>query len=410
MRVVIPLLMLLLDAAWLWVAIRLARGRWWGWIAKAFLGLEIGLLLVFQLNRAFAIELYRSFPRALMVSECLWHFGGMALSAVIALAYGAVLGTQACLRALRRDRGPNSKREAANERPASSLPTRRDFLGVAAAVVPPLFTIGLSGIALAQFALRVRRISVAIPDLPSDLDGFTIAQVTDLHVGEFTSERVLRSMVADVNELRPDLVVMTGDLIHRELEDLTRGLDLLRAMQGRFGHVMIEGNHDLLRDGPEFRRRARASGLSFLYNEATTLTVRGYPVQFLGLGWVGPLGPYNPPDELMAQSVRELLLLRQEGAFPILLAHHPHAFDAAAESNVPLTLSGHTHGGQWMVTEQMGPGPAMFRYWSGLYSRGSSNLVVSNGVGNVMPLRINAPAEVVHLTLRRPLGSHGVTF
>jgi hypothetical protein len=81
------------------------------------------------------------------------------------------------------------------------------------------------------------------------------------------------------------------------------------------------------------------------------------------------------------------------------LAHHPHAFDAAAAAGVPLTLSGHTHGGQLMLNEQLGFGPAMFRYWSGWYRKGVSQLVVSNGVGNWFPLRVNAPAEIIHLTL-----------
>jgi predicted MPP superfamily phosphohydrolase len=97
------------------------------------------------------------------------------------------------------------------------------------------------------------------------------------------------------------------------------------------------------------------------------------------------------------------VLLRQlrADAFPILLAHHPHAFDPAAAAGIPLTLAGHTHGGQLMLTDTLGFGPAMFRYWSGEYRKGDNALVVSNGVGNWFPLRINAPAEIIHLTLRR---------
>lgn len=103
-------------------------------------------------------------------------------------------------------------------------------------------------------------------------------------------------------------------------------------------------------------------------------------------------------DLAIAKSMEELLPQRRPEAFPILLAHHPHAFDYA--ENIPLTLAGHTHGGQLMLTEQIGFGPAMFRYWSGLYQRGNRSLVVSNGVGNWFPLRVQAPAEVVHITLR----------
>jgi len=68
---------------------------------------------------------------------------------------------------------------------------------------------------------------------------------------------------------------------------------------------------------------------------------------------------------------------------------------------LPLTLSGHTHGGQLMLNEALGFGPAMFRYWSGRYKRGQSQLIVSNGIGNWFPLRVNAPAELVQITLRR---------
>src|SRR5699024_10478328 len=87
-------------------------------------------------------------------------------------------------------------------------------------------------------------------------------------------------------------------------------------------------------------------------------------------------------------------------AFSMLLAHHPHAFDVAAEAGIPLTFSGHTHGGQLNLTDMIGAGALMFKYWSGLYNRADSRLVVSNGVGNWIPLRINAPAEIVHVTLR----------
>jgi predicted MPP superfamily phosphohydrolase len=96
--------------------------------------------------------------------------------------------------------------------------------------------------------------------------------------------------------------------------------------------------------------------------------------------------------------MEELLPLRETGAFPILLAHHPHAFDFAGD--IPLTLTGHTHGGQLMVTPNLGCGPMLYRYWSGLYEKADRALVVSNGTGNWFPLRTRAPAEIVHITLR----------
>jgi predicted MPP superfamily phosphohydrolase len=278
--------------------------------------------------------------------------------------------------------------------------TRREFIGAGAALAPPLFTIGLTGVALAQLSrFRVRRFTLSIPALPPALDGLTLAHVSDINVGTLTSGRVLREMVNATNALRADLVLLTGDLINDALSDLSEGISIVKAMEARYGQWMIEGNHDLFENAAEFERRVKAAGVPLLLNESAVASVRGHPVQFLGLRWMR--GDNQRRDQVTAGWVRELMRQRQSDAFPILLAHHPHAFDAAAAADLPLTLSGHTHGGQVMLDSEHGFGPAMFRYWSGLYARGRSQLVVSNGVGNWFPIRINAPAEIIHLTLRR---------
>jgi predicted MPP superfamily phosphohydrolase len=154
----------------------------------------------------------------------------------------------------------------------------------------------------------------------------------------------------------------------------------------------------LIDNGPEFERRVKQSGIPFLLDESVVITIRGAPLQLFGLSWTRT---GESRDAAIATAVRHLLSQRQPETFPILLAHHPHAFDAAAAASVPLTLSGHTHGGQLMLNEQCGFGPALFRYWSGLNSKGASRLVVSNGIGNWFPLHIRAPAELLHLTLLR---------
>src|SRR5207302_11250805 len=277
--------------------------------------------------------------------------------------------------------------------------SRRQFLGVALATAPPLLDLSLATIAMRQLdQFRVRRFILPIAGLPSDLHGLTIVQISDMHVGRFTSGRVLREMVRVVNELRADRILLAGDLINDALADLDHGLELVRSMEGRTGVYLIEGNHDLIENGSEFERRVKQSGVPFLLDQSAIVTIRGAPVQLLGLSWTRAR---ENRDAAIAASVRRLMSQREPETFPILLAHHPHAFDAAAEASLPVTLSGHTHGGQLMLNEQRGFGPALFRYWSGLYSKGASKLIVSNGVGNWFPLRVRAPAELVHLTLVR---------
>ncbi len=276
---------------------------------------------------------------------------------------------------------------------------RRSFLAATAAVLPPLLTLSLTGLALKQLRqFRVRRFTLRFESLPRELHGLTIAQVSDIHIGRFTSGKVLAEIVAAVNDLRADLVLHTGDLINDELADLDHGIELVRAMQGRYGTFLIEGNHDLIENPTEFERRVKSSGIQFLLDDNQTVSVRGVPLQILGLSWTRA---HADRDAAIGAAVDRLLKQREPDAFAILMAHHPHAFDAAAKAQVPLILSGHTHGGQLMLNEREGFGPALFRYWSGLYQRDSSSLIVSNGVGNWFPLRVNAPAEIIHLTLER---------
>ena len=390
----INILMIVADVAWWVVAMRLTKRRLWRVLVNVFIGGQLAA----HLSAMAGSDWPSHVPKAVLVSAVVWHYGALGLALAILLPLGIVRAWAWMTRRIARVRGVQRNHPVAATASAN-LPTRRDFIGAVAALAPPLFTVGLTGVALAQLSrLRVRRFTLSIPTLPRALDGITIAHVTDMHVGGVTSERVLRQMVNTTNAFRADLVLLTGDLINYELAGLSEGIALVKAMEGRYGLWTIEGNHDLAVDGGEFERRVKAAGVPLLLDEAVVANVRGYPVQFFGLRWMD--GSAGQRDRVTALQVRDVLKQRRPDAFPILLAHHPHAFDAAVKADLPLTLAGHTHGGQFMFDSQHGLGPAMFRYWSGLYTRGRSQMIVSNGVGNWLPIRINAPAEIVHVTLR----------
>src|SRR5437588_1011161 len=390
--------MVSLDLIWWIVFVRLMQPGVAQLIISIFMaGMTLGLVAVIAARMTRA-GWDRIIPKFAVTAIFIWHFIGLGLLALIAAALIPILLGQKII-----SRPPSQSSGVAGKAPAkaeSSGWSRREFLRFTAAMLPPVFTFGLTGVAMAQLNnVRVRRFVLPMVGLPKELDGLTIAQVSDMHVGRFTKGEVLEKTVHLVNEMRADLVLLTGDLINDALADLDTGLEFARAMEARFGLAIIEGNHDLIENPREFETRVKASGIPFLLDESTIVNVRGIPVQLLGLRWTRVHGEGR--DAAIGAEVRKLLEQRVVDAFPILLAHHPHAFDAAAEAELPLTLSGHTHGGQLMLNEQLGFGPAMFRYWSGLYERGRSKLIVSNGVGNWFPLRVNAPAEIVHLTLRR---------
>ena len=371
---------------------RLANRTSWRHAITLFMGAQLIGLAWLILGRLSHAGLDRLLPKFAVAAVFIWHCLGLPLVLGLAVTIFPILLVKAAVGFFRRHQPGESA--SPDNQPVWS---RRQFLGFAAAMAPPLFTVSLSTIAMQQLNhFRVRRFVLPIRELPHDLNGMTIAQVSDMHVGRFTSGRVLREMVNVVNQLRADLVLLTGDLINDALADLDHGIELVRSIDGLV--YLIEGNHDLIENGAEFERRVKASGIPFLLDESAVLSVRGSPIQLLGLSWTRAR---ERRDEAIANSVRQLLMQRRPDAFPILLAHHPHAFDAAAEAAMPLTLSGHTHGGQLMLNERFGFGPALFRYWSGLYTRGESKLIVSNGVGNWFPLRTRAPAELIHLTLIR---------
>ena len=386
--------MISLDVIWWIVLARLTNHATGRVVVSIFMvAMMVGLIVVIaaRLSRA---DWDRLIPKFAVSAIFIWHFIGLGLLSLIGLALIPILLGQKIVRVTRA--APIKVERSAQP----SDWNRREFLRFAGAMLPPVFTFSLTGIAMAQLNnIRVRRFVLPIAALPKELDGITIAQVSDMHVGRFTNGEVLQKMVRMVNEMRADLVLLTGDLINDALADLDTGLELTRVLEARFGLAIIEGNHDLIENPAEFERRVRASGIPFLLDESTIIDVHGFPVQLLGLSWTRIHGEGR--DAAIAAAVKKLLEQREAGAFPILMAHHPHAFDAAADAGLPLTLSGHTHGGQLMLNEQLGFGPALFRYWSGLYERDQSKLIVSNGVGNWFPLRVNAPAEIVHLTLRR---------
>ena len=372
------------------------RWKWASLSLHLFFAIMITTLGIMMLGRTHHWNVDVLVPRFITVAVFLWHFIVVPL-ALIGIIIAAIISAIGMLIRLFRTRQ--------NTTPPTGL-TRREFVARLTALTPPALTVVLSIIAEQQLkGFRIRRITVPLATLPAALDGLTIALVADSHVGRFTHGEILDRIATATNALNADLVLFAGDLINDTLAWLDDGIAMLKKIPGPL--VVIEGNHDLFEDADEFRSRVKASGLNLLVNETATLTIRGVPVQILGMEWgTDSHRPSRASEPQLADSAARLLKLRDLAAFPILMAHHPHAWDYV--SGIPLTISGHTHGGQLMLTDHLGAGPLLFRYWSGLYTRkaatpsdGSEALIVSNGIGNWFPLRVNAPAEIGFLTLQR---------
>jgi len=382
----IPLLSL---AWWWWAHRRLRQMRTpavWCWLFSLALIILLGGFAWIILARRELID--ATVPTAVYAAVLLWGLVFLPFLALPMMSSWAMLATGKFFKRKLRRADDSATLHAAD-------PARRRLLGATVVALPLLATFGTAGITLPRTQhFRIRTLTVRLEELPPALDGMTIAHVTDTHVGKFTRGPLLDRIAKATTELDADLVLLTGDLIDNSIKDLPAALAMVGQMKSRHGLFMVEGNHDLFDDPDEFIRQTYASGVPLLRNQAAFLHVRGHPVQILGIPW-------KRSEAAIADDVASVMTLKQPGSFPILLAHHPHAFDAAAEHGIPLTLAGHTHGGQLMLTEEIGAGPAMYKYWSGLYQKADRALIVSNGTGNWFPLRTHAPAEIIHLTLRR---------
>ncbi len=390
-------------------AARMRRPRAWRRAVNAWsFTMSAGMLMII-LSRAISGHILHWVPQPIVAAVYIWH----VMFALPWLAWHVlVVSVRRVARQISRRISASPSVDSASAAPPAvanePIPfnSRRQFLAAAALATPPaLATLG-AWRAYSQFdQFRINTVTLRIPNLPPALDGLRIAHVSDIHVGRFTDDALLNAVVEKTNAMRPDLVLYTGDLIDFDLADLPAGISVLKRCDPKFGLAACEGNHDLMMGRHAFEHEVRKSGLAMPINGSHVVTVRGQEIQLLALRWGGPNladagGAGGAGDADIAASVRTLFPQIRSGAFPILLAHHPHAFDYLGDADIPLVLAGHTHGGQINVGP-IHPASLRFRYLSGLYRRpDGKQMFVSNGVGNWFPLRINAPAEIGNITLR----------
>lgn len=254
----------------------------------------------------------------------------------------------------------------------------------------------------ADRGLTVTQRSLVLPDLPDALDGLKITHLSDLHIGQLTTIAHLPQIIETAKQCEGDLIAVTGDFVDLSLNVLDDVIDALARLEAPLGVYMVPGNHDYLSDGPEFVRRFRGAKLKLMLNEAVNVARDGKTISVAGIDYA------DKPHQLARMVHRTIRVTRSstKSDLSLLLAHHPDAFDQAAKQGVDLTLSGHTHGGQFVLSNKRGKkgsiglGSLAFRYPRGLYQRGNSYLYVNSGVGSWFPLRVKCPAEVACLTLR----------
>lgn len=385
LRIVLTVLAALLNGGYAALLIWLLRRRAprFGFLAIA---LCLWALLMFGL---FALEVFE--PAAWQDFLRRWFYLPLAVEMIwnILLLQVLFLGSILVVLAARRFR------PVAPVRPLSPREiSRRKFLYLLSYGAAPGLALGM-GVhgSLTRNDLRVRQYRIPLAGLPPELEGFCIAHVSDLHSGIFVGPDRLKIISDAANDHKADLVAITGDVINRRMNEFPDALTAIQAIESRYGTYLCEGNHDVIPGHGLVVNACAENNLPMLYNTTAIVPVNGRRLVLGGLPW------FSHGFEGRPEIVSHLFPDRQEGDVRILLAHHPHLFDIADSAD--LVLTGHTHGGQLMLGKDVGVGPLFFKYWSGLYRRGNTTMIVSNGCGDWFPCRIGAPAEIGLLRLTR---------
>jgi uncharacterized protein len=365
--------------------------------------------LFVALPACFAIM--RGTPLAERLALTLVAFVWLGVLFYVVLMLAAVdlarLGAWAWSLARRKRPGPTSSPACAA--PADGVPaeapglSRRELLQRATAGAVAL---GAGTTAVAGWRgsgdITVPQVPVRLARLPRTLDGLHVVQLTDVHMGMLVDGRFLRDVVERCNSLRPDLVVITGDLVDAHVDVLGPELAALADLRSRWGTLFVTGNHEYYSGAEEWVEYLRANGVRVLLNERVAITDGGLVADARGPGldiagvtdFRGGRGlPEHRPD------LPRALAGRDPDRELLLLAHQPRHVHEAAEHGVGLQLSGHTHGGQ------LWPFGALVHlvqpYVEGLHTHGErTQIYVSRGTGFWgPPMRVAEPAEITSLIL-----------
>ncbi|MBU3916188.1 metallophosphoesterase, partial [bacterium] len=255
----------------------------------------------------------------------------------------------------------------------------------------------------AQHGTEVVEITIPFDHLPSDLEGFRIAQISDLHVGPTIKHDFVRSMVDRVNTLDADLVVFTGDLANDKVSYLIADIAPLANLKSRYGNYFITGNHEYYTGVESWLRETHNLGFINLLNDFRVIEhkssrlVLGGVVDFdHSAGQVDKRYRSDPAASLAGAPIADL---------KILLAHQPINIFEASRVGYDLQLSGHTHGGQYYpwawVVKQFHPALQFQRqFLSGLHLVGKTWLYVNEGTGYFgPPLRLGTRSEITLIRL-----------
>jgi len=330
----------------------------------------------------------------------IWHMATLFIFLVLGIAEAAKLPLTIVKKLIHIHPriGQNMETLMRTERYKKFDTSRRAFLQKGVIGLSAYTFIGATGGVVGKDEYEIIRTTIKIPDLPNSFKGFTIGMMSDIHSSVFMNKQDMSNYVAIMNSLGTDLVVITGDMVNSQVDEVYPFAEAFSNLKAQYGVYGCLGNHDFFTKNVDLvAKEIDDCGVRLLRNDAVTINKNGDGINLIGVDDIGR--GVNPETYLSAalHSVRNT-------APRILLCHKPYYFQNALDNKIDLTLSGHTHGGQ-IVFATVDRTPISFaalasKYVAGLYTLGTSQLYVNKGLGSVgVPFRINCPPELTVITL-----------
>jgi predicted MPP superfamily phosphohydrolase len=265
---------------------------------------------------------------------------------------------------------------------------------VAVLVATPIIT--AVGFLMARRVARVVEVSVPVAGLPASLDGFTIAQISDVHVGPTIKRDFVQRIVDRVNALQADMIAITGDLVDGSVGQLAQHTAPLAELRSRHGTYAVTGNHEYYSGADAWIGELERLGARVLMNEHVVLDHDGSPLAIAGVT------DYSAHhfDPTHRSDPRGALAGAPGNAVKVLLAHQPRTAPSAEAAGYDLQISGHTHGGQfwpWNLFVRFSQ-----PFTAGLHRLGRMWIYISRGTGYWgPPMRFGIPSEITRIRLVR---------
>ena len=271
-----------------------------------------------------------------------------------------------------------------------------DALRADSAIAVPVLGLVITALGFlnARRTARVKTVDIALPGLPAALHGFTIVQISDVHVGPTIRARYVQGIVEAVNRLKPDMVAITGDLVDGSVAELGAQVAPLASLVSRHGSFFVTGNHEYYSGVGPWIIELRRIGINVLLNQHVVIEHGDAKLVLAGVA------DYTAAhfDESHRSDAQAALLGAPTLSTKVLLAHQPRSAAAAEKAGFHLQLSGHTHGGQflpWTFFVQL-----QQPFTAGLHKLGQMWVYVSRGTGYWgPPKRFGAPSEITQLRL-----------